>query len=266
MAFRLAGQASQGLHRYLWMHYVFSLKDALYFFFIKRRRLFEILTPVDYLPAGRWEIRGIIVFNESLKSKINLMKNLCLLIFTLSSLHIPAQNKLPVIKFTSAITPDIIKVAGDYYDHFFNIKGEKISETESTIEYKSKILPQGALESTITQIKNLQNVYSWHAIMMNTDDHDKAVAKYKQIYHQLNGANFAMNDGKTCKIKGLYDAPDEDRSFASSILEPDTKEKYLQRLKIEIALNYNMPEWSVKILVYEKESDEDIRPTQGTAQ
>ena len=101
---------------------------------------------------------------------------------------------------------------------------------------------------------------------MNTDDYDKAVALYKQIYHQLNGANFVMNDGKTCKIKGLYDAPDEDRSFASSILEPDAKEKYLQRLKIEIALNYNMPEWSVKIFVYEKESDEDIRPTEGMGQ
>ena len=101
--------------------------------------------------------------------------------------------------------------------------------------------------------------------MMNTDDYDKAVAKYKQIYRQLNGANLPMNDGKTCKIKGPYDAPDDDRAFASSILEPDVKEKYLQRLKIEVALNYNMPEWTVKILIYEKESDEDIRPTEETS-
>ena len=194
------------------------------------------------------------------------MKNLCLLIFVLLSPGILAQNKLSVHKFTSAIKQDILKVAGDYYDHFFNIKGEIISETTSTIEYKSKILPQGALESTITQIKNLQNVFSWQATMMNTDDHDRAIAKYKQIYSQLNGANFVMNDGKTCKIKGPYDTPDEGRAFASSILEPDVKEKYLRRLKIEIALSYSMPEWSVKILVYEKESDEDIRPSGGTGQ
>jgi len=190
------------------------------------------------------------------------MKKLCLLIFILSTINVDAQNKLPVFKFTSAITPDVLKVARDYYDHFFNIKGEKISETESTIEYKSRIVPQGALESTITQIKNLQNVYSWQAVMMNTDDYDKAVAKYKQIYRQLNGANLFMNDGKTCKIKGPYDAPDDGRAFASSILEPDVNEKYLRRLKIEIGLNYNMPDWSVRILVYEKESDEDIRPTE----
>jgi hypothetical protein len=198
--------------------------------------------------------------------KSTLMKKLCLLAFILSTFCAAAQNKLPAVKFSSAITPDIIRVARDYYDHFFNIKGDKISETESTIEYKSKILPQGAEESTITQIKSLQNVYSWQAIMMNTDDYDKAVAKYKQIYHQLNGASLPMNDGKSCKIRGTYDAPDTERAFASSILEPDVQEKYLRRLKIEIALNYAMPEWTVKIMIYEKESDEDIRPSEPASQ
>jgi hypothetical protein len=194
------------------------------------------------------------------------MKKLCLPFFILSAFHITAQSKLPALKLTLTIAPDIVKVARDYYDHFFHIKGEEILETESTIEYKSKILPQGAVESTITQIKSLQNVYSWQAIMMNTDDREKAIAKYKQIFRQLDGANFTMSDGKTCKIKGLYDAPDDDRSFASSILEPNVTEKYLRRLKIEVGLNYNMPGWSVKILVYEKESDEDIRPTEETGQ
>jgi hypothetical protein len=195
------------------------------------------------------------------------MKKLCLLIFILSAINnAGAQSKLPVLKFAVTITPDVLKVARDYYDHFFNIKGEKISETESTIEYKSKIVPQGALESTITQMRNLQDVYSWQAIMLNTDDYDKAVTKYKQIYRQLNGASLVMNDGKTCKIRGPYDAPDDGRAFASSILEPDVPEKYLQRLKIEIGLNYNMPEWSVRILEYEKESDEDIRPTERNGQ
>ena len=65
-------------------------------------------------------------------------------------------------------------------------------------------------------------------------------------------ANFTMNDGKTCKIKGPYDAPDDDRAFASSMLEPDVKEKYLQRLKIEVALNYNMSGLDVKILYMKK--------------
>ena len=194
------------------------------------------------------------------------MKKLFALIFIFSPFHLFAQNKLPLLKVSNTIKPDIEKVARDYYDHFYNIKGEKISETESTIEYQCKIIPQGSLESTITEIKSLHNVYSWQAIMLNTDDYEKAIEKYKQIYRQLNGASFIMHDNKAWKFEGLYDTPDDDRSFASSILEPHVNEKVLQRLKIEVALNYNMPEWTVKVLVYEKENDADIRPTEKTGQ
>ena len=71
-------------------------------------------------------------------------------------------------KDSHTIKPDIEKVVKDYYDHFHNIIGEKIIESESTVEYQSNVLPQGALESSITQIKSLHNVYSWQATMMNT--------------------------------------------------------------------------------------------------
>jgi len=194
------------------------------------------------------------------------MKKLFALIFIFSPFHPFAQNRSALLKVSNTIKPDIEKVARDYYDHFYNIKGEKISETESTIEYQCKIIPQGSLESTITEIKSLHNVYSWQAIMLNTDDYEKAIEKYKQIYRQLNGASFIMHDNKARKFKGLYDTPDDNRSFASSILEPGTNEKPFQRLKIEVALNYNMPDWTVKILVYEKENDADIRPTEKTGQ
>lgn len=194
------------------------------------------------------------------------MKKLCLLILLIATITATAQHKLPPLKIPSSIKTDIEKVTRDYYDQFFNIKGEKISETESTIEYNSKVKPQGALESTITQIKSIQNVYSWQATMLNAEDYETAVTKYKQIYHELNNANFVMHDNKIWKFKGIYDTPDEGRGFASSILEPDVNEKYLKKLKIEVALNYNISDWSVRILVYEKEADEDIRPSEKQAQ
>src|ERR1017187_1262939 len=190
------------------------------------------------------------------------MKKLFTPIYFFLTLHLFAQNKLPFLKVSNTIKPDIEKVARDSYDHFYNIKGKKKSETESTIEYQSKVIPEGATESTITEIKSLHNVYSWQAVMLNTEDYDKAVEKYRQIYNKLNGANFIMHDNKSWKFKGLYDIPDNNRAFASSVLEPEVNEKVLQRLKIEVALNYNMPEWTVKVLVYEKENDEDIKPTE----
>jgi hypothetical protein len=182
-----------------------------------------------------------------------------LLIFTIHDLT--AQNKLPSFKIPRSVKPDLEKVVSDYYGHFYSLKGEKIDETEQTIQYKSKLLPQGAIESTITQIKNQKNVYSWQAIMMATNDFDKAAEKYKELYHQLQGSSLAYS-GKQFKLKGDYDTPDESRSFASSILEPDVENKAARRLKIEVALNYLMPDWNVKLLVYEKDADEDIRPTE----
>jgi hypothetical protein len=194
------------------------------------------------------------------------MKKLCLLIFIISTIHVTAQNKFSLLKNSHSIKPDIEKVVRDYYDHFYNTMGEKISETGSTIEYKSKVIPEGALESSITEIKSLHNVYSWQALMINTEDYEKAVEKYKQIYHELNGAKFIMDDHNSFKFKGPYDAPDDGRAFASSILAPEVEEKVLQQLKIEVALNYNMPNWAVQILVYEKVSDADIRPTESIDQ
>lgn len=174
-----------------------------------------------------------------------------------------AQNRLPVFKIPKSVKPDIEKVVSDYYGHFYSLKGDKIDETAQTIEYKSKLVPQGALESKITQLKNQVNVYSWQAVMLTTIEFEKAAEKYKELFHQLQGSIFIAYAGKQFKLKGEYDSPDDSRSFASSILSPDVENKAARRLKIEVAINYLLPDWSVKILVYEKDADEDIRPTEN---
>jgi hypothetical protein len=192
------------------------------------------------------------------------MKKLSTIFLILLSPYLFSQQISSIVKISGNIKPDMQKVVGDYYDHFYNIIGDKLSESVSTIEYESKVVPQGAVESIITEIKSLHNVYSWEATMLKTDDFKKAVEKYRQIYRELNGASFKMYDNKSWKFKGAYDTPDDSRAFASSILEPDVPESVLQRLKIEVALNYNMSEWTIKLFVYEKESDDKIRPTERT--
>ncbi len=194
-------------------------------------------------------------------SKLTFIKHLSLLILLFSALHVSAQKNIS-LNNTTTLKPDIERVVSDYYNHFYNIKGEKIDETRSTIEYRSKLMPQGAIESSITEIKSLNNVLSWQATMMDTDDYGIAVEEYKKLYQQLNGANFKMYDKTYWKFSGTYDIPEEERAFASTILEPSVAEKALRRLKIEIALDYSLPDWTVKLIVYEKVSDEDIRPTQ----
>src|SRR6185437_9000813 len=98
------------------------------------------------------------------------MKKLFVLLLSFTTSHLIAQNKMLALKVNNKIKPDIEKVAKDYYSHIDGIKGEKISESINTIEYESKVMPQDATESIIVQIKGLQNVYSWQATMLQTEE------------------------------------------------------------------------------------------------
>ena len=191
------------------------------------------------------------------------MKKIFSALFLFAPVIVGAQNKLtgPNVKLVPSITTDIEKVARDYNDHFENIRGEQISETENIVEYASKINPLEALESSIIQIKSLENSYSWQTVMLYTENFNEAAAKYKQLYRQLTGGKFSMKNGKSYKLSGLYDTPEQSRTFASTLLSLGTEETQLKDFKVELALNYSIPEWIVKIYVYEKEDDEDMRPT-----
>ena len=193
------------------------------------------------------------------------MKKIFIFIFAIASLAASAQTKTTATKPAVpeyTVKTDVEKMARDYYAHFYYTKGEKISDNESAVVYECKVKPKDAVSSTITQYKSTKDDYSWEADMLNTEDFTKASAKYKQIYSQLSGSSFAMHDGKTYKIKGDYDAPEESRGMASSFLQLDVKDKALRKLKIEVSLNYDITTWSVKLLIYEKDDDKDIKPEQ----
>jgi hypothetical protein len=97
--------------------------------------------------------------------------------------------------------------------------------------------------------------------MFESEDYQAAVAKYKEYYRQLNGCTLTFYDKSSYKLLGNYDTPDENRSFASSILQLNNDNPDLALFKVEIALNYSLPQWTVKIMMYEKVADNKIRPT-----
>ncbi|CAN5369658.1 hypothetical protein BH20BAC1_BH20BAC1_20010 [soil metagenome] len=189
------------------------------------------------------------------------MKHTWLFILLTISLCAAAQTKTQGIKIANPLVADIEKVAKDYFENFAGILGEKISETTNTVEYTSNVTPQGALESTILQIKSLDNSYSWQAVMMTTENFAEAAKKYKELYHKLNGVHLTLQNRKVYQVQGAYDSPNESKSFASSLLEAKGLTENSQRFIVEVALNYLMPDWTVKLYVYEKEDDDAIRPT-----
>ena len=189
------------------------------------------------------------------------MKKLSATAFTLFIIFTAiAQPNLQRAKSAPSLKPVIEKVARDYYQNFNNIKGDTVSQTESTIEFKSKIIPEGAIDASITKYINPYS-YSWQTTMFQSEDYLAAVGKYKEYYNQLNGCTLTFYDKSSYKLGGNYDTPDENRAFASSILQLDNTNPDLRLFKVEVALTYSIPDWTVRIMVYEKVADDEIRPT-----
>jgi len=189
------------------------------------------------------------------------MKKLSAAAFTLFIVStVIAQPNLQRAKAAPSLKPVIEKVARDYYQNFNNIKGDTVSQTESTIEFKSKIIPEGAIDASITKYINPYS-YSWQTTMFQSEDYQAAVGKYRDYYKQLDGCTLTFYDKSSYKLGGNYDTPDENRAFASSILQLDNSNPDLRLFKVEVALTYSIPNWTVRVMVYEKVADDEIRPT-----
>jgi hypothetical protein len=188
------------------------------------------------------------------------MKMIVLTFLSLTSLCAISQPHISSKKINNTLKPIIEQVARDYYQNFNNIKGDTIHASESTIEFTSKVSPAGALSTYITKYVNPYS-YTWEATMFQTENYEEAVEKYKEYYKQLNGCTLTFYDKTSYKLTGKYDTPDENRAFASSILQLDASNPDLELFKVEIGLSYSLPQWTVKVMMYEKMADDKIRTT-----
>lgn len=172
----------------------------------------------------------------------------------LTTLSVTAQFNLPI---NNAFKNDVQKVVEDDPHGFASLRGQVMVTNPQTVEYASLIIPNGAQESSIIKYSSANNVvYSWQSIMLTTEDLTEAQKKYKWLYHQLKGMNVKyVVDIYT--LRGKYEVPDESRRFTTSVLTVQSPPTPLQKLKIEVSMVYEFPEWKVSLLVYEKEKEDD---------
>ncbi|MBD0331735.1 MAG: hypothetical protein ICV66_03695 [Chitinophagaceae bacterium] len=183
-------------------------------------------------------------------------KTILTAVFTAFILFGQAQIKLP---FSSSLQNDIQKIVLEYPEEFINLRGDILIQNPQSIEYKSLITPAGAEEAVITKYSSAKKaIYSWKAVMLVTENFDDAVKKYRQLFSQLNDMAVEFN-GEIFHLKGEYEAPLENKKFYSSMLYLSRADDALRKLKVEVLLHYNFPEWKVELLVYEKEREDDER-------
>ncbi len=177
---------------------------------------------------------------------------LCLLLFNYAF----AQLKLPT---NNSFKSDFQKIVTEYPQHFEGIRGDILNQNPQTIEYVSELKVGDAKECIIINYSSgLKPIYSWQGVMFISEDFEEASKKYKWLFNQLKGLNiFYVKDQYT--LKGSFEEADETRNFTNSILAPDAPPDPLKKLRVEVAILFEFPEWKVNLLVYEKEREDDER-------
>jgi ribosomal protein S21 len=178
-----------------------------------------------------------------------------LALFTISVFSqtlVTAQLKIGSV---NSITADVKKVLEDYPNHFDHILGEMIIQNPQSADYACNFKVSGAEECTITRYTGKNNsISSWQAVMLTTEDFDAAKKRFKSLYGQLNNLAF-----KSMRLKGTYEAPTEEKKFTSVLFSFEPADESLKKLKVELVIEAELMEWKIKLLVYDRDRDDDQR-------
>ena len=179
-----------------------------------------------------------------------------LLFLALNSVN--AQFKLP-----GAGNPDVRqaleKVIGDFSKGFVNLKGEVLNTNPQTIEYESLLPFKSAERNIIIEYSGKTPVYSWQAHMFTAEEFEVAEKKYKSLFGQLKGMNLKLNRDYDYSLSGEYDKPSESKKFSSTVFRLLPNASYLPKVKVELSMQYEFPEWKIYLLVYQKEREDSER-------
>ncbi|MBL7738379.1 MAG: hypothetical protein JNK14_04115 [Chitinophagaceae bacterium] len=155
----------------------------------------------------------------------------------------------------NSISTDLKKVIDDYPSHFSHIAGDLIMQNPQSTDYRCNFQVSGAEECTITRYSGKKGqVSSWQALMLTTDDFEEAKKRFKSLYGQINNLSV-----RAIQLKGVYETPVEEKKFTSVIFSFDTADESLKKLKIELIMEAEQMDWKIKLVVYDRDRDDDER-------
>ena len=155
---------------------------------------------------------------------------------------------------------DMKAVIRDYPHNYESMRGRVVVQNPQHTEYESTRPVQGAESISISRYSaDNKEVYSWQALMLTTEDFEAAKTRYKSLYAKFNNMAVKMDYGVTFYLKGKYLEPIEERGFTSSLMRFELPDQIVRKMIVEVTMQYEFPEWKVKVLVYEKEREDTER-------
>lgn len=145
------------------------------------------------------------------------------------------------------------KVLQDYPNHFSHITGALIVRNPQSADYECTVTIKEAESNIITRYtSDSKQVCSWQAVLLSTESFSEAKRRFKTVYSQLNG--LPVNSSK---LKGEYRSPEEEMKFTTVVFSLVPVDEPTRNLKTELVMESEGMEWKVRVLVYEREREDD---------
>ncbi|HEV7620568.1 MAG TPA: hypothetical protein VGO09_02475 [Flavisolibacter sp.] len=180
------------------------------------------------------------------------------IVFLVFFMGIKAHSQLKFPVTNNGLRHDLTTVIADFPNNFSTIKGDVLVENPQSVEYASLLDFSGAEGNSITKYNSTKSIYSWKALMLTTEDFTEATKKYKWLYNQLKVMTIQLND-YSFSLAGDYDEPDETKKFSACTFRLLPAATNLPKLKIEVTMEFEFPEWKTSIVVFEKEREDEDR-------
>lgn len=176
--------------------------------------------------------------------------------------HSSAQTKNT---FTT-IRPQLEKVINDYPNQFALIKGQQNQAEPNIIEYSSKVEMKTAVETKIIGYPANKKInWLWEAKLLVTEDIDILKKQYKAYYNDILGKSlFSKGGNNSIQPSNTYAAPSEELRLWSNQFHINDATGEFSRMVIDLVAEYQHFEWVIYLRVYDKEKDDEMRPTKDT--
>jgi hypothetical protein len=154
------------------------------------------------------------------------------------------------------------KVIQDYPNHFYNIKGELISQALQTSRYKSTLQIPGA-EATVITVSSGSQGSGWSCTVLETQRFTEARERFATIFGQLSNSIITAGGQKTFILSGQYEAPVEEKKSTciSFSLLPSVGE--MKKLKVGLSLQQEGGVWKIKLSVEDKDEAQGALTSNG---
>ena len=180
------------------------------------------------------------------------------LIIFLACLETQAQPKFPVTDNDLRI--NLEKIIADFPNNLSGVRGDTLEINPQTIEFSSLLDFKMAKQNSIFEYKSASRpMYSWQALLLETENYDEAAKKYKWLCNQLKVMTITSESGYSYNLNGKYEEPTLSKKFSSSVYKLTPSASDMPKIKIEASMQFEFPEWKISLLVYEKEREDKDR-------